>query len=64
MDCKYGSLWGRWYSSEVNGSYGLIYLNLSGRVDGNSLNTVDLRWRMVPRLDFGMTCGVGKRPLR
>lgn len=43
---------------------GLIYLNLSGRVEGNSLNIVDLRWRMVLILDFGMPCGVGNKPLR
>jgi len=41
---------------------GLVFGNFSGRVGGNSLDTLDLRWGMIPRLDFGMMCGVGSKP--
>lgn len=46
------------------GRMGLVFKNLSRRVGGNSLNTLDLGWGMVLRLDFGMMCSAESKPLR
>jgi hypothetical protein len=48
----------------VMGCMGLVYGNLLNKVGGSSLGTLDLKWRMAPRLHFGMTCSIGSSPLR
>jgi hypothetical protein len=42
----------------------LVYENLSKKVGGNSLRTLDIRWGMAPRLNCGIMCRVGSIPLR
>jgi hypothetical protein len=40
------------------------YGRISGGIEGCFLIILDLSWEMAPRLDFGIMCGVGRRPLR
>jgi hypothetical protein len=64
MDSKYGNLWGGWCSNKVDWSYGAGLWKYIRRDKGSFLDILDLRWDTTRRLDFGMTCGVGIRPLR
>jgi hypothetical protein len=59
MDYKCGSSWRAWCSSEPVGMYGVGLRNNKGKVGGRSVDTLDLKWVIAPRLDSGMTCGVG-----
>jgi len=45
------------------GCMGLVSEKMPGGVWGSSLDILDLRWVAVPRLEFGMMCGVGIRHL-
>jgi hypothetical protein len=36
-----------------------VYGRILGKAGGRSVDTSDFKWVMVPRLDSGMTCGVG-----
>jgi hypothetical protein len=40
------------------------YGRISRGFGGCFLIIPDLRWEMASRLDFGMMCGVGRRPLK
>lgn len=64
MDSKYGSLWGKCCSNDVNGSYEVsLWINIK-RVGGNFIVIPNLRWEMAPILDYGITNGMGIRSLR
>lgn len=63
IDCKYGSLWCGWSSSDVNRLCGV---GLAGGVGGVccSIDILDLSWVTVLKLDFDITCSVGMIRLR
>jgi hypothetical protein len=46
------------------GRMGWGYEGILRRVGGSFQVIPDLRWEMAPRLDYGMTYGVGTGPLR
>jgi hypothetical protein len=64
VDSKYGSAWGGWCSNEVHGSYGVGLWKNIRRGWRSFLVILDLRWVTAPKLDSGMTCGVGIKPSR
>lgn len=64
VNCKYSSMWGRWSSCEVNGLYGVGLWKFIGKGLGEFSRYTRFKVRMTLRLDFGMPCGVGSKPLR
>jgi hypothetical protein len=59
VNSKYVSAWGGWCSSEPIGAYRVGLWKNIRRGWRSLVVMLDLRWEMVPRLDFGMIFGVG-----
>jgi hypothetical protein len=63
VDSKYGNAWSGWCSNEcMRDIWGGAYGRISGEVGMSFLVILDLRSVMAPKLDYGMTCGVGIIP--